>query len=145
MSRCHPARACSPAAVGTSPCGRRELCVAVLRVSPCVKGVGAVPGVQGVAGVHVHAERGLVKLAIDLEPASRDEARAYVGEPPAEIAPLVDDTIAVAREVKATVNELDPARQRVDGKASGCLGLLLDFSSAMDDLSAELDAWDAYL
>ena len=64
--------------------------------------------------------------------------------PPAEIAPLVDDTIAPAREVKATVNALDPARQRVDSKASGCLGLLLDFSSAMDDLSAELDAWDAY-
>ena len=92
----------------------------------------------GVLGLGFQADT----LKISLQGAEKPGVPAYVGQPPLEIAPLVDDTITAASQLsKAT-----QAASDCTSKASpGCDSKLFDLYDAMTGMSSQLGAWAPYL
>ena len=85
-------------------------------------------------------------LSRSLDGAADRHVAAYVGAPPNQIAGLVKDTKVTTKVFARSVRALDHTTYDcivTDGP--DCLQLLTEFSTAKDDLVAQLDAWDAYL
>lgn len=67
----------------------------------------------------------------------------YVGEPPAEIKNLLNETERAAGAVNPAVEEFQQAGC-IDPMDEACLTEYVAMDSAVDELSRKLDAWSAY-
>lgn len=76
-----------------------------------------------------------------IEGARKPSAPAFIGDPPAEIADLVDETQDAADAAVAAWETRDEA----DCDGGGCVSQAFEFDSALDDIRAQLAAWGPYL
>jgi hypothetical protein len=74
---------------------------------------------------------------------SNRSAPGYIGDPPAEIADLVQETEAAALAVQQASEALQADTACDDPTALEC-GEIVPMESTIDDLSGKLDAWSVY-
>lgn len=78
---------------------------------------------------------------ITMEGATKEGVPAYIGQPPEEITSIWQETFDAA----TTASEAGEAIPEDCSSADDCVGKVMDFTMAMDDLQGKYDAWAPYL
>ncbi len=79
-------------------------------------------------------------VALQLNGASDPKSLKYVGDPPAEVAPLVDDTVSAAENVTRAFETYE-----VCGAPAECPTELFKVAMEFESLQESMDAWGPYL
>ncbi|MGZ1491149.1 hypothetical protein [Brevibacterium sediminis] len=78
---------------------------------------------------------------IVMEGATKEGVPAYIGQPPEEIASIWQETFDAA----TAASEAGEAIPDDCSTSDDCVGKVMDFTMAMDDLQGKYDAWAPYL